>query len=153
MGNIYVSIVTNEWHTPKKLVTSLDTNTVWYNPKGIANILYLGLVQKNHLVAYNSQDGHEFLIHSPHWSTFKTTKAGLIYHDMRHLLKNKDTHIMMNDSHYPIPQVKYKKKGYTNRDIKRADRARQFHHITGHMIKWILNSVDNNILENLPILR
>ena len=33
-------------------------DTVWYNPKGIANILSLGLFQKNHPVTYNSQDGH-----------------------------------------------------------------------------------------------
>ena len=31
---------------------------VCYNPKIIANILSLGLVQKNHLVTYNSQDGN-----------------------------------------------------------------------------------------------
>ena len=30
------------------------SDPVWYNPKGIANILYLGLVQKNHPVTYNS---------------------------------------------------------------------------------------------------
>ena len=34
------------------------SNPVWYNPKGIANILSLGLVQKNHPVNYNSQDGN-----------------------------------------------------------------------------------------------
>ena len=31
---------------------------VWYNPKGIANILYLGLVQKNHPVTYNRRYGN-----------------------------------------------------------------------------------------------
>ena len=31
-------------------------NPMWYNPKGIANIMSLCLVQKNHLVTYNSQD-------------------------------------------------------------------------------------------------
>ena len=31
---------------------------MWYNPKGIANILSLGLVQKNQPVTYNSQDGY-----------------------------------------------------------------------------------------------
>ena len=50
---------------------------VWYNPKGIANILSLGLVQKNHPVIYNSHDGNEFFIHSPQRPTFKMTKAGL----------------------------------------------------------------------------
>ena len=41
------------------------SDPVWYNPKGISNILSLGLVQKNHPVTYNSKDGNEFVIHSP----------------------------------------------------------------------------------------
>ena len=82
---------------------------VWYNPKGIANILSLGLVQKNHPVTYNVRDVNEFFIHIPQRPTFKKTKAGLFYHDIRHLLNNKDTHILVNDSHFPIPQVRDKK--------------------------------------------
>ena len=72
---------------------------------------------------------------------------------MRHLLKNKDAHILMNDLHSPIPQVQDKKERYTTRDIKRADRARRFQHITGQTIKQILHAVDYNILQNLPILQ
>ena len=30
------------------------SDSVWYNPKGTANILFHGLVQKNHPVTYNS---------------------------------------------------------------------------------------------------
>ena len=105
-------------------------NPLWYNPKGIANILYLGLVQKNHPMAYNIQDRNEFGIHIPQRPTFKITKAGLFYHDMRHLLKNNYTHIMVNNLYSPIPQVQDKKKIYTSRDIKWADRARRFQHIT-----------------------
>ena len=71
---------------------------------------------------------------------------------MRHLLKNKDSHILVNDLHSPIPQVKDKKERYTARYIKRADRARPFHH-NGQPIKLILHAVDNNILKNLPILQ
>ena len=72
---------------------------------------------------------------------------------MRHLLKNKDAHILVNDSHSPIPQVQDKKERYTSRDIKRANCARRFQHITGNPIKRILHAVDNKILKNLPILR
>ena len=75
------------------------SDPVWYNPKGTANILSFGLVQKNHPVTYNSKDGNEFVIHSTQRPTFKMTKAGMFYHDMRHLLKNKDAHIMVNDLH------------------------------------------------------
>ena len=108
---------------------------VWYNPNVIANILSLALVQNNHLVTYNILYVNGFVIHSPHRPTFKMTKSGLFYHDMRHLLKNKDAHIMVNDSHSPIPQVQDKNKGHTTRNIKRADCARQFQHITGKPIK------------------
>ena len=34
------------------------SDPVWYNPKGVANIPSLGLVQKNHPVTYNSRDGN-----------------------------------------------------------------------------------------------
>ena len=81
------------------------------------------------------------------------TKAGMFYHDIMHFLKNKYAHIMVNDSHPPIPQVKDNKKGYTTRNIKRADRARQFCHITGKPIQKILHAVNNNTPNNLPILR
>ena len=81
------------------------------------------------------------------------TKSSLFYHDVRHLKKNKDAHILVNDSHSPIPQVQDKKERNTARDIKRADRARRFQQITGQKIKQILHAVDNNILQNLPILR
>ena len=72
---------------------------------------------------------------------------------MSNLPKNKDTNIMVNDLHSQIPQVQDKEKGYTARDIKRADRASQFQHITGQTIKKILHVFDNNILKNLPILQ
>ena len=80
-------------------------------------------------------------------------KADMFYHDVRHLLNNKDAYIVLNDSHYPIPQLKNKKKEYTARDIKRYDCTRQFRHITGQPINQILHKIDNNILQNIPILR
>ena len=71
----------------------------------------LWLVQKYHIVTYNNQYGNEFVIHIPQQPIFKMTKAGLFYHVMMNLLKNKkNTHIMVNDSRYPIPQLEEKKK-------------------------------------------
>ena len=103
-------------------------------------------------MTYNIRDGNEFVIHSPQRPTFKMTKSGIFFHDMRHLLNNKGAHILVNDSHSPIPQVQYKKERYTACDIKRADPERRFQYIIGQPIKRILHSVDNNILQNLPIL-
>ena len=125
---------------------------MWYKPKGIENILSLGLVQKNHPVTYNSRDGNEFVSHSPLRPTFNMTKAGIFNHDTRHLPKSKDSHILVNELHSPIPQVQENKERYTVQDIKCDDCARQFQHITGQPIKRILHAVHNNILQNLPIL-
>ena len=129
------------------------SDPVWYNSKGIANILYLGLVQKNHPMTYSSRYRNEFFIYSPHRPTFKMNMSGMFYHDMMQPLKNKDRHIMVNNYHSPIPQVQDKKERYTDRNIKRADRARRFQYINGHLIKRILHAVDNKILQNLPIMR
>ena len=96
-------------HTNKIGDLPVYYDPVWYNPKVISNILSLGLVQKNYPVTYNSRDGNEFVIHSLQQPTFKMTKSGLFYHDTRHLLKNNYAHIMVNNSHSPIPQVQDKK--------------------------------------------
>ena len=67
------------------------SNPVLYNPKDIANILSLGLVQKHHLVTYTSQYGNEFIVHSPQRPPFKITKANIFQHYMSHHIKNKKT--------------------------------------------------------------
>ena len=105
-------------------------------------------------MTYNSQDGNKIFIHIPNRTEFKITKAGLLFHNMIHLLKNKNNeHIMVNDSLSPIPQFVEKKKQFTTRDVNRADSARQFHHITAQPENRILHAVYNNILNNIPILR
>ena len=83
-----------------------------------------GLVQKNYLVTYNRQYGNEFFIQIPQRPTFNMTKAGLLYHDTRQILKKKDGHIMANNSHFPILQDQDKNKRYTAHNIKRVYHAR-----------------------------
>ena len=144
--NAYVTHITNSGDHHRY------SNPVWYNHKGTEYIVSLRLSQKIHPVTYNIRYGNQIGIHIPQRPTLNMTKAGLFYHDMRHLLKNREFHIMVNGSHSPIPQVQYKKKRYTSHNIRRADRARQIQHITGHPINQILNAVDNNILQNHPIL-
>ena len=81
------------------------------------------------------------------------TKAGLLYHAMRHLIKNqKNTHITVKYSRSPIPQVGENKKQYTARNVKRADMARKLHHIYRQPVEQILLAIYNNILQNVPIL-
>ena len=60
---------------------------------------------------------------------------------------------MVNDSHSPVPQVDEKNKQYTACDVKMYGHARRFRYITIQPVKKILHAVNNNILQNLPILQ
>ena len=75
----YLRVHCNSGVTHTKTIGDIPgySDPVWYNPKSIANILYLGLVQKNHLVTYSIQDGNCFVIYIPQRPTFNMTKAGL----------------------------------------------------------------------------
>ena len=104
-------------------------------------------------MTYNSQYGNLFVVHIPHRPTFKITKAFLFYHNMTHLIKYKNNaHIMVNDSRSSIQKLEEKNKPHTTHNVKSSDLERWFQHITGQPVKWILNTVGNNILQNLPIL-
>ena len=103
----YLRVHCNTGVTYTKKIGDLPeySNPIWYNPEGIVDILSLVLVQKHHIMTYNSQDGNEFVDNSPHRPTLKITKAGILYHSIRHLIKNKNAHIMVNEPRYPIPKV------------------------------------------------
>ena len=94
-----------------------------------------------------------FIIHSPQWPTFKITKAVIFHHNMRHLLKNENIHIVVNELSSPIPQGEENNKQDTARDVNRDNCVRWLQHINGQQIRRILHEIDNNILKNLPIFR
>ena len=70
-----VNCNTGVTHTKKSGNLPGYSDPVWYNPKGIANIPSLDLVQKNHIVTYNSQYVNEFDIHIPQQATFNIIKG------------------------------------------------------------------------------
>ena len=53
---------------------------------------------------------------------------------------------MVDNSRSQIPQIKEKNKQHTARNVKKADHARQFQHITVQPVNYILQGVDNTIL-------
>ena len=121
--------------------------------KGTANILSLVLVQKHHLVTYNSRYGNESVVHIPQQPKINMNKDGIFYDGTGHLIKsNNNEHIMVNNSHFNITQMQEKKKHYTSHNVKRADSARKFQHITGKTVNRILQTVDNRILQTPPII-
>jgi hypothetical protein len=84
--------------------------TVWYHPKGIANILSLNKVEEKYLVTYNSRDGNAFVVHKDDGSlqTFQQSPRGLFY-----MGTAKTGTLLVNT-------VAENKNKYTNRDYSKA---------------------------------
>ena len=95
--------------------------TVWYDPKAIANILSLRRVQDHYHITYDSShqrfivtkpSGKEFAVHEP--------EGGLHYLDTTH------QHGQQRQGHvFTVNMVKDNKKNFTNNDYLRAVRARE----------------------------
>ena len=89
------------------------SSEIWYNPKGIANILSLADVSKHFHVHFNSASEQAFLIKKPNGSTkhFVLLKAGLYYHDTA----TKDVHPAYDTDHGTtlVNTVDDKKSQYT----------------------------------------
>ena len=88
-------------------------NPVWFDPAGIANILWLSNVQKIYQVTYDSVKEEVFVVHMRGGQLiFKMAKIGLYYHDMR------------NKSYMFALPAKKNKQIYTKRQMNGADTAR-----------------------------
>ena len=133
--------------------------TVWYHPKGIANILSLSRVAIKHRVTFDSTAGNEFVVHKGAGSTrrFKQSERGLYYMDVSEVLDaneqgtttdaNKAEAVLVN-------MVDYNKSKYSRRDYEKAVLARKiqktlFRPSTADFIRI----VEKNQLPNCPIGR
>ena len=121
--------------------------TVWYHPKGIANILSLSRVKaRGYRVTYDSWEGNEFVVHKTDGTArvFKESKRGLYYMDT-------------NESSAAvtlIETVANNRSSYTNRDYSRAVLARQIQKIIGRpSTRTFLKIIENNLLPNCPVTR
>ncbi len=56
---------------------------VWYNPKGIANILSMANVKRHYRVTHDSKHGDGFIVHKPDGTqrVFQDSSKGLFYLD------------------------------------------------------------------------
>eukprot|EP00957_Ditylum_brightwellii_P190731 14520309-Ditylum_brightwellii.AAC.1 len=115
--------------------------TVWYQPDGIANILSLASVQKEHHVTYDSQHGNNFLVERKNGTVRKSKQSerGLYY-------------LIMDDNDYVlVSTVANNKTKYSPCDYSRAVAARNLHKTIGRpSLKPYLDIVDNNRLMNCP---
>ena len=97
---------------------------VWYASGGIVNILSLFNMTKKFRVSYDSANDDGFVVHKPDGSRefFKPSDDGLFYLDSA---KNND------DATLLINAVSANKNKFTNRDIMKAQAARELQNIIG----------------------
>ena len=121
--------------------------TVWYHPKGIANILSLARVkEREYHVTYDSHDGNEFRVHKPDGTTrvFRQSPKGLYYMDT-----SGDTNGITL-----VSTVADNRSSYTNRDYSRAVLARTLQKIIGRpSTRTFMAIVENGLLPNCPITK
>ena len=72
-------------------------NPIWCNQYGIEKF-YLWIWLQSFIVTYDSEGDYpnDLIINIPLHPSLWMSKGGLYYHDMHHLLKKNDTHIMTN---------------------------------------------------------
>ena len=144
--NGHMDIHCNAGVTSTNLVGDLPGyGTVWYHPKGIANILSLNKVKAKYRVTYDSTDGNAFVVHKNDGTTrtFKQSARGLFYMDT-----TPGTGTTL------VNTVAENKSNYTNRDYSRAELARQIQKRIGRpSTRAFLKIVENKLLPNCPITR
>jgi hypothetical protein len=114
--------------------------TMWYNPKGVANILSLSQVEKKHRVTYDSAASKAFVVHNSDVRKrgFEQAKSGLFYMDAE-----------QNFGTVLVNTVEENKSKYTKRDYQRALAARRLQNTIGHKsTRDFLHIVKENLLKN-----
>jgi hypothetical protein len=143
--NRVMNILCNAGVTKTNMIGDLPgyDGEVWFNPKGIANILSLSDVEKHHRVTYDSAAEKSFIVHNEigYERRFKQSQKGLFYLDVA---TNKSGTVLVNT----VADNKIK---YNNREYKQAMVARKTQNIIQVPEKFYRNIVENNLLKNCPI--
>ena len=121
---------------------------VWYDKDAIANIFSFSKMKQQYRITYDSNDSDAFVIHRPDHKDgniiFKCSENGLYFHSPD-LSKNATVLNM-------VTTVQNNKKGYTARQIKEAEVARQLYYTIGCPNKEAFKSLLRmNIIKNCPV--
>ena len=118
---------------------------VWYNPKGMANILSVANVKKHYRITYDSLNQNGFIVHKTDGKQrhFKESAKGLFY---------LDTSIKPTDEAVLVTTVEQNKSSYNVRDYHQAQLARKIQDMIGRpSTKDFIKIVQRNLLPNCPI--
>ncbi len=147
-NDTYMDIHCNAGVTSTNMVGELPGyGTVWYHPKGIANILSLARIkERGYQVTYDSHNGNLFRMKKPDGTVrvFKQSERGLFYMET----SGGAAGVTL------INTVADNRSNYTNRDYSRAVLARQIQKMIGRpSTRTFISIVENNLLPNCPITK
>jgi hypothetical protein len=113
---------------------------VWYNAKGIANILSLVKVKQKYPVRYDSDNGNPFVVVQPKKQVvFQQSGSGLYYHETT------------NRAVVMVNTVENNREGYTDRAYGAAKQARRALGMVGYPSeKDFKHMVSSNMIRNCP---
>lgn len=136
--------------TTRKIGFLLGYGTVWFNPKGITNIISISEAAKRCRIIMDTHKDNAILIHpksAPPWR-FQITTSGLYCCDAR-MLTNKSS-----ASVHAITTVEKQEQYFSDLDVRRAREARKLQHIMGFISNNdLLRVLDNNTIKDCPVQR
>ncbi len=117
---------------------------VWYNPKGIANILSMANVKKCYQITYDSSQGDGFIVHKTNGTQrcFMESDKGLFYLDRSEQPK----------ATVLVTTVEDVKSNFTVRDYRQAELTRHSQNVIGRpSTRDFAKIVESNLLPNCPV--
>ena len=133
--------------------------TVWFNTNSLANILSLSIVAEHFRVTMDTFVDNSFLVHLNDNIKLKFCchTNGLYYCDTRNIFKD-DLHTAFSffqkiyHKTCNLQTVKDNKDKYTQREIRKADEARQLSRVLCHPEQSVLERmIKNNVLQNCNV--
>jgi hypothetical protein len=132
-----------------QVFTLKNYGTVWYSDSAIANILSLAQVKKKFPIKYDSTQGNQFVVIKPVRNiVFQESHSGLYYHDT----ENRAYVMLTTTKEAMVDTIKANREGFTDRDYKRAKRARKALGLVGYPSpRDFKNMVSYNMIKNCPV--
>ena len=139
----------------KKKADVPEFGTVWFDDRAIANIFGLCDLKKKYRVTYDSEIEDAFIVHDKEKGNikFSCTEEGLYaFTPSESYRKNLDKNETTLATDCLIASVEENKKGYTERQFKRAKEARALYHKVGTpTVENFKALIRQNLIQNCPV--
>ena len=120
---------------------------VWYNPKGIANILSLGEASRKHRITMDSSIDNAIYLHlaDDTMQRFECIDSGVYCYNLR----RSNAHVFSS-----IISVKDQEQQYSALDVGRAKAARKLQEVMGFISEMdLLHVIDHNLIRDSKVRR